>query len=45
MHGVVKKIGRTYKYYLTRFGKRVIAAALKVREFVIIPTLAEATTV
>lgn len=39
MHGLIKKIGRTYKYYLTRLGKRVILAALKLREFVLIPTL------
>jgi hypothetical protein len=40
-HGIVKKIGRTYKYYVTAFGKRVIAAALRLREFVIIPALAQ----
>jgi hypothetical protein len=39
-HGLVKKIGRTYKYYLTRLGRRLIAAALSVREFVLIPALA-----
>jgi hypothetical protein len=40
VHGLVKKIGRTYKYYLTRLGRRVIAAALCVREFVLLPALA-----
>ena len=40
-HGLIKKIGRTYKYYLTRLGKRAILAALKLREFVLIPTLAQ----
>jgi hypothetical protein len=40
-HGLIKKIGRTYKYYLTRLGKRAILDALKLREFIIIPTLAE----
>jgi hypothetical protein len=39
-HGLVKKIGHTYKYYLTSFGKEVIATALKLRELVIIPNLA-----
>jgi hypothetical protein len=39
-HGLVKKIGRTYKYYLTAFGKEVVATALKLRELVIIPQLA-----
>jgi hypothetical protein len=40
-HGIVKKIGRTYKYYVTTFGKRVLASALRLREFVIIPALAQ----
>jgi hypothetical protein len=32
--------GRTYKYYLTRFGKQVITTRLKLRDPVIIPQLA-----
>jgi len=39
-HGLVKKIGLTYKYYVTAFGKEVITTALKLRELVIIPQLA-----
>jgi len=39
MHGMIKKIGKTYKYYLTRFGKEVICLGLKVRELYIIPQL------
>jgi len=39
-HGLVKKVGRTYKYYLTAVGRRVAATVLKLREFVVIPTLA-----
>jgi hypothetical protein len=39
-HGLVKKIGHTYKYYVTAFGKEVVATALKLRELVIIPQLA-----
>jgi hypothetical protein len=39
VHGLVKKVGRTYKY-LTEFGKEVIATGLKLRELVIIPQLA-----
>ncbi|HEY1897375.1 MAG TPA: hypothetical protein VGG62_13930 [Terracidiphilus sp.] len=39
-HGLVKKIGRTYKYYVTAFGKDVVTTALKLRELVIIPQLA-----
>src|SRR4051812_17668328 len=39
-HGLIKKIGRTYKYYATAFGKQAVATALKLRELVIIPQLA-----
>jgi DNA-binding HxlR family transcriptional regulator len=39
-HGLIKKVGRTYKYYATTFGKDVVATALKLRELVIIPQLA-----
>jgi hypothetical protein len=41
-HGLVKKIGHTYKYYLTKLGRRVIAAALAIREFLVVPVLARA---
>jgi hypothetical protein len=39
-HGLIKKVGHTYKYYVTTFGKEVVATALKRRELVIIPQLA-----
>src|ERR1035441_7072944 len=39
-HGLIKKIGHTYKYYVTAFGKEVVTTALKLRELVIIPQLA-----
>ena len=38
-HGLIKKIGRRYKYYLTKFGRRVLAAALKIREYVVLSAL------
>jgi hypothetical protein len=38
-HGLVKKVGHTYKYYVTSFGKEVVTTALKLRELVIIPQL------
>ena len=38
-HGLIKKIGRTYKYYLTNFGRRIITTALKTRELFVIPSL------
>jgi DNA-binding IclR family transcriptional regulator len=40
VHGLIKKVGRTYKYYLTQFGKEVVASGLKLRELVVIPQLA-----
>lgn len=39
-HGLIKKVGHTYKYYATAFGKQIVATALKLRELVIIPHLA-----
>jgi len=41
VHGLVKKIRHTYKYYLTTAGQRVLLTALKLRELVVIPSLAE----
>jgi hypothetical protein len=41
-HGVIKKVGNRYKYYLTDFGRQTAAMALKLREMVVIPTLAYA---
>jgi hypothetical protein len=43
VHGLIKKMGHAYKYYLTHFGKNVIATGLKLRELVIIPQLAFAS--
>lgn len=40
MHGLVKRVRGTYKYYLTRLGRRVVAAAFRLREESIIPALA-----
>jgi hypothetical protein len=40
VHGLIRKVGKTYKYYLTKFGQQVLLAALKVRELVVIPALA-----
>ena len=40
LHGLIKKIGRTYKYYLTDFGRRVAVTGLKLKELFVIPSLA-----
>jgi len=39
VHGLIKKVGRTYKYYLTALGRQVIALGLKLKELHIIPAL------
>ena len=40
-HGLVKKVANTYKYYLTRFGSKVITMGLKLKQLYIIPQLAD----
>lgn len=39
LKGFIKKITKTYKYYLTAMGKEVILTALKLKNMVIIPHL------
>jgi hypothetical protein len=38
--GLIKRAARTYRYYLTRAGRAVIAAASQLTEYAIIPALA-----
>ena len=40
LHGLIKRIGRTYKYYLTKLGRTVILMGLKLKELYVIPMLA-----
>jgi hypothetical protein len=40
-HGLLKKIGHRYKYYLTKLGQRVVATALVLREYLVLPSLAK----
>ena len=40
IHGMIKKVGRTYHYYLTRLGRTVAIAGTKLKELVLIPQLA-----
>jgi len=40
-HGLIRKIGHTYKYYVTELGLRAIAAGQRLRELLVIPTLAQ----
>jgi hypothetical protein len=43
LHGLIKIVGKRYKYYLTRLGKSVVSCALQLRENLVIPTLAATT--
>ena len=37
--GLIKKAGKTYKYYLTKLGKELVITAEKLKETVLIPAL------
>ena len=39
VHGLIKKVPHSYKYYLTKLGRQIIATGLKLKELVIIPDL------
>ena len=39
IHGLIKKLGKRYKYYLTTLGRTVATTALTLRELVVIPML------
>ena len=43
-HGLIKKIRKTYKYYLTGLGKQVIALGLKLKTLYVIPELSAVAT-
>ena len=40
VHGLIKSIGHRYKYYMTDLGRRVLVTGLRLREMVVIPSLA-----
>ena len=40
LHGLIKKVGHSYRYYLTVLGKHVVATGLKLKNLVRIPQLA-----
>ena len=42
VHGLIRKVGRTYKYYVTKLGKAVITAGLTIRNMSVIPQLTQA---
>jgi hypothetical protein len=38
-HGLIKKARGTYRYHLTKLGRRILALALKLRRFYLVPQL------
>jgi DNA-binding HxlR family transcriptional regulator len=38
--GLIKKVTHTYRYYLTRMGRAVIAAACSLTRFKLVPAMA-----
>jgi len=38
-HGLLKKVGNTYRYYLSELGRRLLVAARRVTEHIILPSL------
>lgn len=40
LHGLIERVKGSYKYFLTAFGKEVIAAGLTVKNLILIPALA-----
>ena len=42
LHGLINKVGNSYKYYLSSFGKQVIAAGLSFKNISLIPALSRA---
>ena len=43
MHGLIKKLGKTYKYYLTELGRRAVLVGFKLKEHLIVPLLSLAS--
>ena len=40
LHGLIRRVGHTYRYYLTTIARRAIVAARKLTEYLIVPALA-----
>jgi len=43
LHGLIKKIGKSYKYYMTTLGRQVIAAGLWYKNMTLVSSLSAAT--
>ena len=40
VHGIIKRVANTYKYYVTKLGKIVITTGLAIKEMFVVPELA-----
>jgi len=40
LHGIIKQVPRTFKYYLTDLGRRIVIGALALKEMTIVPAIA-----
>lgn len=40
VHGLIKKVAKTHKYYLTKLGKSVITTGLRIKQLFVVPELA-----
>ena len=40
LHGIIKKVGKTYKYYLTELGRHVAVAGLTLKHLFLVPEFA-----
>jgi DNA-binding HxlR family transcriptional regulator len=43
VHGLIKRVGHSYKHYLTAFGRRVVTTGLKLKQLIIIACLPQPT--
>jgi hypothetical protein len=41
LHGIIKKATSCYRYYVTKLGKQIISAGLKIQELMLVPELAK----
>src|SRR5215213_260640 len=44
LHGIIKKVGKTYKHYLTELGRHVAIAGLTLKNLFLVPEFAVALT-
>ncbi|MFA7234444.1 MAG: hypothetical protein WC076_10055 [Terrimicrobiaceae bacterium] len=43
LHHLIKRVGHTYRYYLTTLGRRLITTCYKLHQWIILPNLQPAT--